>query len=125
LDPEHSIKALDRSNEALATLQSSYDKEKKFCKGLTNRNFVLHKHVQDAKSSAQVLKQEKEKMKKTFDENVAAAEERYHAYRMKVKKDMISLRKAYELLVNGIAASCLPIDDAMSLSDNFFSLVRI
>jgi hypothetical protein len=113
---------LERSNEALATLQSSYNEEKKFCEGLTNRNFALRKEREDARSRAQVLEEEIVKVERTAAKNAAAAGQRYDAYCAKVKKGMASPRVAYELAVNGIGGLCLPIKDAASSSDDFFRL---
>jgi hypothetical protein len=122
---------LHHSNEALATLQSLYDEKVKFCEGLMSRNLKLYKDAQDAKSHVQVLEEEKVKIEKSAAEQkeeierytaemVAAIEEGYNAYHAEVKKDMVALRVAYELALNGIGATCLPIDDASSSSDDFF-----
>jgi hypothetical protein len=55
---------LERSNDAPAMLQSSYDKKEKFCEGLRSRNVMLHKNGQDAKSSVKLLEEGKEEIEK-------------------------------------------------------------
>jgi hypothetical protein len=82
---------------------------------------MLQKDEQDAKPRAEVLEEEKE-IKKIAAKKVAAADGHYDAYRAKVKNDMASLCKAYELAVNAIGATSLPIDDAAASSDDFFLL---
>jgi hypothetical protein len=36
---------------------------------------------------------------------------------------MVALRRTYELALNYIGATCLPINDTSSLSEDFFSVI--
>jgi hypothetical protein len=82
-------------------------------------NLKLRKATQDAESRAKVLEEEKTKIEKSVVEKVAAVEESYGDYRAKVKRDLVALRGAYELALNGIGVKCVPFGDASSLDDFF------
>jgi hypothetical protein len=103
---------LDRSNDMIKTLESRNA-------SLNADNVNLRKSVEDLESKAKAWDEEKVNIEKSLGEKIAAIEDRYKAYRVKVKKNLMALHGSYEIALNGICAQCLPNDAKSSSWDEF------
>jgi hypothetical protein len=73
---------LDRSDETTKTLESKND-------SLKAGNVKLRQSVKDFESRVKAWEEEKVKIEKSLGEKIAAIEDRYKAYRAKVKRNLV------------------------------------